>query len=403
MEEGNVVVGGKYKIQKKLGSGSFGTVYIGSNQSSGEEVAVKVEPHGIEPQQLLYEARILKELQGGLGIPILHWSGVVGHWNVLVEEMLGPTLEDLFTQTGRKFSLKTVCQIAGQLIKRLEYIHEQSFVHRDVKPENFLVGLSKKASIVHIIDFGLSKKYRDSRTHQHIPYREGKSLTGTARYASTNSHLGLELSRRDDVEAVGYMLVYFLKGSLPWQGTRGNTKQEKYNKILERKMGISPNVLCRGCPDAFAQYLTYCKALRFEEKPDYSLLSNMFVELGIQQGFTFDRNFDWSENVGRIEGAQRGGRSNNSSFHQRTKAREDIKNRRKSEMLSKANMKELLRKATLSEHGSSSSSDSSSATFVNKSGGPCLSTQTRQLLNSLNPHDKTQEAKGSCVPYLIST
>jgi len=397
MEEGNVLVGGKYRLQKKVGSGSFGTVYLGNNQSTGEEVAIKVEAHTSEPQQLLYEARILKELQGGLGIPILHWSGVVSHWNVLVEEMLGPTLEDLFTQTGRKFTLKTVCQLAGQLVKRLEYIHEQSFVHRDIKPENFLVGLSKKASIVHMIDFGLSKKYRDGKTHQHIPYREGKSLTGTARYASTNSHLGLELSRRDDMESVGYMLVYFLKGGLPWQGTRGHTKQEKYTKILERKMAISPSVLCRGCPEVFNQYLNYCKGLRFEEKPDYTHLTNLFVELGIQQGFTFDRNFDWSEVASPVEASSRAGRSNASSInHRHSKSREDSKNRRKSEMLSKANMKELLRKATLSEHGSSSKSNASSATFVNKTGGPCLNAQTRKFLNTLSPQEKTQETKGSC-------
>jgi len=139
--------------------------------------------------------------------------------------------------------LKTVLMLADQMINRVEYVHMKSFLHRDIKPDNCLMGLGKRTNQVYIIDFGLAKKYRDSTTHQHIPYREHKNLTGTARYASVNTHLGVEQSRRDDLESLGYVLMYFLKGSLPWQGLKAGTKKQKYEKISERKIATSVDVL----------------------------------------------------------------------------------------------------------------------------------------------------------------
>ncbi|CAF87243.1 unnamed protein product, partial [Tetraodon nigroviridis] len=133
-------------------------------------------------------------------------------------------------------------------ISRIEYIHSKNFIHRDVKPDNFLMGLGKKGNLVYIIDFGLAKKYRDARTHQHIPYRENKNLTGTARYASINTHLGIEQSRRDDLESLGYVLMYFNLGSLPWQGLKAATKRQKYERISEKKMSTPIEVLCKGYP-----------------------------------------------------------------------------------------------------------------------------------------------------------
>lgn len=146
----------------------------------------------------------------------MHWFGVEGDYNCMVMDLLGPSLEDLFTFCKRKFSLKTVLMIGDQMIQRVEYLHNNHFLHRDIKPDNFLVGIGKKQHICYMIDFGLAKRYRDPKTGDHIPYRDNKSLTGTARYASVNTHLGIEQARRDDLESIGFILVYFLKGSLPW-------------------------------------------------------------------------------------------------------------------------------------------------------------------------------------------
>ena len=125
--------------------------------------------------------------------------------------------------------------LAEQMITRVEFIHAQNFLHRDMKPDNFLIGINNKASMVYMIDFGLSKRYRDPKTGEHIPYRDNKSLTGTARYASVNTHIGIEQARRDDLESIGYILLYFLKGQLPWQGLQGKDKDEKYDKIRDKK------------------------------------------------------------------------------------------------------------------------------------------------------------------------
>lgn len=212
----------------------------------------------------------------------------------MVMDLLGPSLEDLFNYCGRKFQLKTVLMLADQLLGRLEYVHTKSFIHRDVKPDNFLIGLGKRQSVIHIIDFGLAKKYRDPRSHQHIPYRENKNLTGTARYASINTHIGIEQSRRDDLESLGYVLMYFIRGSLPWQGLKAITKKQKYERIMDRKMSTSTEQLCKGYPTEFRSYFEYCRSLRFEDRPDYAYLKRLFKELFYRKGFQYDNMFDWT-------------------------------------------------------------------------------------------------------------
>ncbi|KAJ3694978.1 hypothetical protein LUZ60_000355 [Juncus effusus] len=287
-------VGNKFRLGRKIGSGSFGEIYLGTNIQTTEEVAIKLESVKTKHPQLLYESKIYRILQGGTGIPNVRWFGVEGDYNVLVMDLLGPSLEDLFNFCSRKLSLKTVLMLADQMINRVEFVHSKSFLHRDIKPDNFLMGLGRRANQVYVIDFGLAKKYRDTSTHQHIPYRENKNLTGTARYASVNTHLGIEQSRRDDLESLGYVLMYFLRGSLPWQGLKAGTKKQKYEKISEKKVATSIEALCRGYPTEFASYFHYCRSLRFDDKPDYSYLKRLFRDLFIREGFQFDYVFDWT-------------------------------------------------------------------------------------------------------------
>ncbi|KAK3007441.1 hypothetical protein RJ639_014988 [Escallonia herrerae] len=293
-------VGNKFRLGRKIGSGSFGEIYLGTNIQTNEEVAIKLETIKTKHPQLLYESKLYKILQGGTGIPNVRWFGVEGDYNVLVMDLLGPSLEDLFNFCSRKLSLKTVLMLADQMvglfssINRVEFVHSKSFLHRDIKPDNFLMGLGRRANQVYVIDFGLAKKYRDSSTHAHIPYRENKNLTGTARYASMNTHLGIEQSRRDDLESLGYVLIYFLRGSLPWQGLKAGTKKQKYEKISEKKVSTSIEALCRGYPSEFASYFHYCRTLRFDDKPDYAYLKRIFRDLFIREGFQFDYVFDWT-------------------------------------------------------------------------------------------------------------
>ena len=245
------ICNGKYVLQRKIGSGSFGEIHLGLHVSTNKKVAIKLEKRRSRHQQLLYEAKLYKYLKTTDGLPNVYWYGTEAENNILIMELLGSSLEDLMTKNRKPFSLKSVLMLADQMISRIELLHRNNFLHRDIKPDNFMMGRGQKASEVFIIDFGLAKRFKDARTHLHIPYREGKSLTGTARYASINTHLGVEQSRRDDLESLAHVLIYFLKGSLPWQGLRALNNQEKYKKIKQKKVSISPTSLCNGLPDAF--------------------------------------------------------------------------------------------------------------------------------------------------------
>ena len=208
-------------------------------------------------------------------------------------ELLGKSLEDIFQQLEKKFSIKTVCMIGIQMLDRLEFVHNKNIIHRDIKPDNFVLGLENKSHIIYLLDFGLSKKFRSSRTHQHIKFSVNKKLTGTARYASINALKGCEQSRRDDLEAIGYVLMYFLRGHLPWQGLHVKQGEDRYKKILMKKRETKAEDLCKGFPKEFIEYINYTRNLEFEADPDYKFLRGLLTTVLEREKATFDFWYDW--------------------------------------------------------------------------------------------------------------
>ncbi|KAJ7929433.1 casein kinase I isoform delta [Mycena leptocephala] len=247
---------------RKIGSGSFGDIYLAMNIISGERVAVKLEPATVKHPRLQYECKVYMTLEGGRGVPVVRWLGSHGDYNALL--------------CNRKFSLKTVLLLADRLVNiRIEYVHSRNFIHRDIKPENFLMGIGKHGHQVHVIDFGLSKKFRDPKSDFHIPYKQNKRPTGTARYSSINTHLGIEPTRRDDLESLAYMLLYFLGGVLPWQGVEAPTKKQRYDRIMMKKITTPLDILCGTFPTEFSIFLSYSRQLCFDDKPDYLYLRTL--------------------------------------------------------------------------------------------------------------------------------
>lgn len=287
------IAGGRFEIDKKLGAGCFGEVYRGVNAETKGEVAVKFEDLQARTQQLEQEAAIMSLLRQPVqpqGFSECFYFGREGRYHCMVMELLGRSLEDCVQICKGRFTPLSSALIAEQLIRRVEYLHSKGIVHRDIKPENFMWGTKGKVHHLYMIDFGLSKRYFDKT---HVPMREKLSLTGTARYASINAHKGIEQSRRDDLEAIGHMLLYFLRGVLPWSGLDAKTKEEKYRKIRQKKEDTALGDLCAGYPDEFQTYLQYCRNLDFQERPDYKMLRRLFQEVRDKLGPAEDHELEW--------------------------------------------------------------------------------------------------------------
>ena len=280
----------KYKAIKKLGEGSFGKVY--KAEYNGDNYAIKMENKSKEQGLLELEATIMSYLKGP-NIPFIKSYGYSGDFNVLVMQLLDKSLEDLINKYNT-FSIKTVAILGYQMVNILQYIHDRHIIHRDIKPDNFVMGAQEDNAKLYILDFGLAKKYRSSRTLVQYPYVKKKKLTGTARYASIHALEAYEQSRRDDLESVGYVLMYFLRGNLPWQGLKVRSKEDRYKKILEKKKETSSQDLCKDFPHEFFEYVDYSKNLEYEENPDYDFLRQKFLDVLKGLNEEMDYIYDWT-------------------------------------------------------------------------------------------------------------
>ena len=273
----NEIFSDNYTLIKKIGEGSFGAVFLAKDKT-GNLVAAKVEEKPTK-ERLKNEYNIYKKIlrnQDISGIPQVYNLIETPEYNILVMELLGTSLENIFQKNDRVLKINNIYKLAIDMITVLEHFHNKGFIHRDIKPNNFLFNYTKPYNQLYLMDFGLSKQY--IQNNKHIDLKTDRSLIGTARYASLNIHWGIEPSRRDDLESVGYILIYLLKGKLPWQGLKATKEKSQIQQIGEKKLMISVDKLCENLDNCFQKYLEYTRQLKFSQKPDYQYLINLFTE-----------------------------------------------------------------------------------------------------------------------------
>ena len=283
----------KYLVIKKIDEGSFGSIYLSQNIQTKEKVAIKIENRKTENPLLEREAYILFYLRGP-GLPEIKTFGKTKDLFILIQNLLGPSLANLLDKHSIVFTIKDICMLSIQMIERLEYIHLKNYIHRDIKPHNFLMGIDDP-DILYLIDFGLSKKYR-SKKGKHIKFSINNNITGTPRYCSINGLRGAEQSRRDDLESLFYVIIYFFRGNLPWQNLKIKSRQERFNRINYLKKNISYKILCKNLPQELYNFGTYIKRLKFEEDPDYNFLRNCFYSILKNINEKNDNKFSWLTN-----------------------------------------------------------------------------------------------------------
>ena len=285
----------RFIIRKHLGGGAFGDVYEAEDLETQRIVALKFETGAATNPQLPNEYKHYKTLEGMANVPMTYGLFEYNKSRVLAMDKMGPSLESLFKRCGRKFSLKTVLMIADQMLRIIEYVHNCGILHRDIKPQNFLIGHGKYRNRVYLIDYGVSTAYIDPRTHEHMMYTNNNGLVGTAYYVSINTHLGDQQSRRDDLESIAYVLIRFLKGALPWQGFKVKSAEERNEKITQMKIQTSPEILCAGLPKEFKTFIEVVRRMRFDETPKYHWVRQIFNSLFVKKGYVYDGLFDWDE------------------------------------------------------------------------------------------------------------
>lgn len=274
----------RYEIKEKIYTGSKFDIYKSLNINNNEEFAIKIRKHKKElnfkiqnddenSDDEIVDSKVgdetyLLSMLKGFGIPEVYSYGYNSNYDLIVMELLGQSLKDLFKLKNKKFSIKTTCMLGIQMIERIEYIHSQKIIHTNLKPNPFILGKKSKSHILFLSDFCSAKKYW--MHNEHIKFSEGNTNFGSAKFLSSNALNGYEVSRRDDLESIAYIIIYFIKGSLPWQGLELNSKEEKFKKICEIKNQITPKGLCKDLPEEFEKFVEYIKNLEFADVPNYN-------------------------------------------------------------------------------------------------------------------------------------
>ena len=329
----NKLIFKKYKPIKKLDYGSFGNIYSVVRLEDKNIFAMKTEKKYQKDEYLESEAFYLFTLQGGFGIPKLITYGQTKNYKILIETLLGKSLYNMFISKDIKCNIIDACLIGIQILERLEWIHSKNLVYKDVKPENFLIGINDP-NVIYVVDFGLCKKYRSSKTGKHLLPKYTGKFTGTVVYASTNALIGKETSRRDDLISLGYMLIVLLKRTIPLNISFKNFNKEKFLDMMNLKK--TGEKLYKDIPKEIGEFVKYSKNLKFEQDPDYSYLRSLFTKVLMSFNFNYRKlTFSWIESKnGKLLGIPR-----NSSYRKTSpqyRIYQNIKERKENQLTTKS-------------------------------------------------------------------